>query len=135
MFLARRGFRVDVFERRPEPASDAVDTGRAYIIILIPRGQAALSELGIELPKSGHNVSQGTVRHARSGTVSVTKEPGNVTFSRAGLAQFLIDEAKRRYPDKIAFHFEAPCQAVDLDARTATFASVGASSAGAGWWL
>lgn len=45
MFLARQGFSVDVFERRPEPKQDAVDTGRAYIIILIPRGQAALKEV------------------------------------------------------------------------------------------
>lgn len=27
MFLARRGFAVDVYERRPEPSQDAVDTG------------------------------------------------------------------------------------------------------------
>jgi flavin-dependent dehydrogenase len=45
MFLARQGFAVDVYERRPEPKEDAVDTGRAYIIILIPRGQAALKEV------------------------------------------------------------------------------------------
>jgi 2-polyprenyl-6-methoxyphenol hydroxylase-like FAD-dependent oxidoreductase len=45
MFLARQGFAVDVYERRPEPKQDAVDTGRAYIIILIPRGQAALKEV------------------------------------------------------------------------------------------
>jgi kynurenine 3-monooxygenase len=37
---------VDVYERRPEPTQDAVDTGRAYIIILIPRGQKALNEVG-----------------------------------------------------------------------------------------
>lgn len=34
-----QGFSVDVFERRPEPKDDSVDLGRAYIIILIPRGQ------------------------------------------------------------------------------------------------
>jgi hypothetical protein len=36
---------LQVFERRPEPKADAVDTGRAYIIIVIPRGQAALKEV------------------------------------------------------------------------------------------
>jgi hypothetical protein len=36
---------VQVYERRPEPKLDAVDTGRAYIIIVIPRGQAALKEV------------------------------------------------------------------------------------------
>lgn len=37
---------LQVYERRPEPKLDAVDTGRAYIIIVIPRGQAALREVG-----------------------------------------------------------------------------------------
>jgi hypothetical protein len=36
---------LQVYERRPEPKNDAVDTGRAYIIIVIPRGQAALKEV------------------------------------------------------------------------------------------
>lgn len=36
---------AQVYERRPEPKSDTVDTGRAYIIIVIPRGQAALKEV------------------------------------------------------------------------------------------
>jgi hypothetical protein len=37
-------------------------------------------------------MSQGTVRHSKKGKVSVSRESGNVTWSRAGLAQFLIDE-------------------------------------------
>jgi kynurenine 3-monooxygenase len=36
---------TQVYEKRPEPNSDLVDTGRAYIIILIPRGRAALEEV------------------------------------------------------------------------------------------
>lgn len=51
MFLARQGFVVDVFERRPQPKEDEVDTGRAYIIILIPRGAAALKEVCVCLKK------------------------------------------------------------------------------------
>lgn len=121
MFLARRGFQVDVFERRPEPSQDAVDTGRAYIIILIPRGQKALQELGVPLPTEGHCMSQGSVRHSRAGKVSISREAGNVTFSRAGLAQFLIDQARSRYADRIKFHFNAHCSKVDLEGRVAEF--------------
>lgn len=36
---------VQVFEKRPDPEDDPVDPGRAYIIILIPRGQSALEEV------------------------------------------------------------------------------------------
>ena len=45
MYLAREGFSVDVFERRQPPEADKVDNGRAYIIILVPRGKAALEEV------------------------------------------------------------------------------------------
>ncbi|EFJ43553.1 flagellar-specific protein Ssa14 [Volvox carteri f. nagariensis] len=72
MFLARQGFRVDVYERRPEPRNDPVDTGRAYIIILIPRGQAALNELGIKLPADEHFKTLGTVSHNVKGKVRIT---------------------------------------------------------------
>eukprot|EP00955_Chlamydomonas_euryale_P073839 361865-Chlamydomonas_euryale.AAC.4 len=55
MYLAREGFEVDVYEKRAEPAKEGgVDNGRAYIIILIPRGKAALEELGVELPTDPH---------------------------------------------------------------------------------
>eukprot|EP00882_Tetradesmus_deserticola_P018045 GHRQ01019362.1.p1 GENE.GHRQ01019362.1~~GHRQ01019362.1.p1 ORF type:complete len:224 (+),score=55.99 GHRQ01019362.1:113-784(+) len=90
MFLARQGFAVDVHERRPEPKADAVDTGRAYIIILIPRGQAALQELGVPLPSQREFITKGTVRHSKQGKIGISREEGNVTFSRSGLAQYLI---------------------------------------------
>jgi ubiquitin carboxyl-terminal hydrolase 48 len=71
-----------VYERRPEPSEDQVDTGRAYIIILIPRGQAALQQLGVPLPDDPATVTLGTVTHNAKGKVRVSKESGNVTFSR-----------------------------------------------------
>lgn len=58
MYLARAGWTVDVHERRPEPAADKVDNGRAYIIILVPRGKAALEELGVKLPSDPHFLTQ-----------------------------------------------------------------------------
>ena len=49
--------------------------------------------------------------------VSVSREEGNVTFSRSGLAQFLINVARRRFPDKLSFSFEADCRGLDLAAK------------------
>ncbi|GIL95578.1 hypothetical protein Vretimale_1533 [Volvox reticuliferus] len=125
MFLAKQGFRVEVYERRPEPRNDPVDTGRAYIIILIPRGQAALKELGIKLPDDEHFKTLGTVSHNAKGKVRVSKEEGNVTFSRSGLAQWLIDTARRRYPGKINYYFQAAVEQIDLEAKTAVFVTTG----------
>eukprot|EP00798_Chlamydomonas_sp_ICE-L_P016017 gene16017-22155_t len=121
MYLADQGFTVDVYERRPEPRGDGVDTGRAYIIILIPRGQASLEQLGIKIPKEPEFLTKGTVRIDKKGKKTVVKEEGNVTFSRSDLAQFLIDTAKARHPGKIEFHFEADVEAVDFEKNEIAF--------------
>lgn len=123
MYLARQGFKVDVFEKRPEPNSDLVDTGRAYIIILIPRGRAALEEIGVDLPTDPHYLTQGTVRHSNKGKVSFTKEEGNITWSRADLAQYLIDQAKQKYPGQISFFFEKEVEGVDMKNKQVSFVS------------
>jgi kynurenine 3-monooxygenase len=128
MYLARRGFKVDVFEKRSEPVEDKVDTGRAYIIILIPRGKAALEELGVALPTDPHFLTAGSVRHSAKGKVSVVKEPGNITWSRSGLAQYLINAARMAYPASINFDFNADLDTVDLVGKTARFKSAASPS-------
>jgi hypothetical protein len=63
----------------------------------------------VALPQQQEFVTKGTVRHPKSGKVGISREEGNVTFSRSGLAQFLIDQARSLYPTAIRFHFEAAC--------------------------
>lgn len=46
-----------------------MDTGRAYIIILIPRGRAALQNIGVPLPEDPMMQTRGTVRHNNKGEV------------------------------------------------------------------
>jgi hypothetical protein len=79
--VGRRSALANPFQHPPPPPCPAC-----------PLPQKALTDLGISLPSEGHCVSQGSVRHSRTGKVSISRERGNVTFSRAGLAQFLIDE-------------------------------------------
>jgi kynurenine 3-monooxygenase len=123
MMLAAQGFRVDVYDKRPEPRDDAVDGGRAYVIIAIPRGRKVLDDLGVELtpeaeqalltPRPGGKKTPpqkqasaapaapppraGTVRHGADGKVTASREDGNVQLSRSALAQALIDAARDRY--------------------------------------
>ena len=49
------------------------------------------------------------MRHPKSGKIGISREEGNVTFSRSGLAQYLIDQARKLYPTSIRFHFNAAC--------------------------
>lgn len=50
-------FGPQVYEKRPEPQADLIDNGRAYIIILIPRGKAALEEVRADLRSSAKGSS------------------------------------------------------------------------------
>lgn len=61
------------------------------------------------LPSAREYITKGTVRHPKSGKIGISREEGNVTFSRSGLAQYLIDQARQQYPNSIRFHFEASC--------------------------
>ncbi len=53
----------------------------------------------------------------RSPQVRVSKEEGNVTFSRSGLAQWLIDTARKRYPGRINYYFQAAADKIDLQSK------------------
>jgi ubiquitin carboxyl-terminal hydrolase 48 len=120
MMLAAQGFTVDVYDRRPEPRDDAVDVGRAYVIIAIPRGRKVLDDLGVALTPEAEQAllvrpaaaaakaaadpssslpppRAGTVRHSADGKVTASREDGNVQLSRSALAQALIDAARERY--------------------------------------
>lgn len=45
--LARRGYRVDVYERRPDPRGERIDFGRSINLALSARGAHALSRVGL----------------------------------------------------------------------------------------
>jgi hypothetical protein len=66
-------------------------------------------QLGVPLPSAREYITKGTVRHPKSGKIGISREEGNVTFSRSGLAQYLIDQARQQYPSSIRFHFGASC--------------------------
>jgi hypothetical protein len=63
----------------------------------------------VALPDEPAFITKGTVRHPPSGKVGISREAGNVCFSRSGLAQFLIDAARSAFPEAITFHFQAAC--------------------------
>jgi hypothetical protein len=47
-------------------------------------------QLGVPLPSQREFITKGTVRHDRKGKIGISREEGNVTFSRSSLAQYLI---------------------------------------------
>jgi kynurenine 3-monooxygenase len=120
IYLARVGYRVEIFERRDDPRRGEVGRGRSINLAISTRGLAALRGVGLEeqilemaVPMRGrliHSVDQGT-RYQPYGT-----ETGQAinSVSRLGLNIMLIDQAERE--SGVTLHFGSRCVDVDLDA-------------------
>lgn len=121
IFLARRGFRVDLIERRPDPRLHDSERGRSINMALSERGLHALRAVGLEsevnelcIPMYGRGV------HAQDGTFSRQPygRPGQHinSISRRDLNIALLNAAALE--PTITMHFDARVERVDLDTRT-----------------
>lgn len=70
ILLAKRGYAVEVFERRPQPKSDPIDLRRTYIIALSDRGLKAMRAAGVRIPED--SPYKGFVRHLQGGKIQVS---------------------------------------------------------------
>jgi kynurenine 3-monooxygenase len=123
IYLARRGYDVQLFELRGDLRRENVDAGKSIKLTLAERGLAALTELGLAddvknricVPLRGRAV------HGTDGTVVYQpygKDEHEVihSFSRTDLNSVLLDHAET-YPN-IKIHFHQRC--VDIEKETAT---------------
>lgn len=121
--LADLGYRVDLYERRPDPRRAGADSGRSINLALSTRGLAALHEIGLEsevmrlaIPMRGrmiHPVS-GELAYQQYG---VTGREAINSISRSGLNMALLDAAERRPGVRIVFNQR--CVNVDFERRIA----------------
>lgn len=123
-YLAKRGHRVSVYERRPDARSAGYVGGRSINLALSSRGWAALEKIGlrekiekISLPMSGrmvHNID-GTTAYIPYG-----KEGQAIySVSRGDLNIELINEAERS--PRVKFFFDEICSHIDFDKNTLQF--------------
>ncbi|DBA72080.1 TPA: hypothetical protein ACH3X2_010809 [Trebouxia sp. C0005] len=117
ILLSKRGYSVEVYERRPQPKHDPIDLKRTYIIALSERGLKAMRAAGVCIPSDAPY--KGFVRHLKGGKIQVSPAEGNVSLERAELAQHLISEAKRLAPS-VKYHFQQGLHSVKFDRREAT---------------
>lgn len=119
LYLARRGHKVDLYERRPDLRTTVVDGGRSINLALSDRGWRALKGIGIE-----EEVRKVAIPMRRR---VMHDEQGNLTFqpygkegqaiysvSRGGLNVALMNLSEPN-PD-ITFHFSR--QAMDVNLRS-----------------
>ena len=129
-YFGRRGYDVELYERRADPREGNLVGGRSINLALSTRGIHALQQLGIADEVLRHAIPMpGRMIHDRSGELHFSpydRDPRNHinSIGRAALNTTVI-EAALRYPNVRVF-FNHRCSAVDLDSATAHLESVSA---------
>jgi kynurenine 3-monooxygenase len=122
-YLGRRGYDVDLYERRADPREGNIVGGRSINLAVSTRGIHALEQLGIADEVLRHAIPmRGRMIHDKSGGLhfapyDVDPKKCINSIGRAALNTTVI-EAAQRYPN-VRVHFNQRCTNVDLDSATA----------------
>ncbi|HEY0340859.1 MAG TPA: NAD(P)/FAD-dependent oxidoreductase [Steroidobacteraceae bacterium] len=123
--LARRGFRITLYDRRPDPRKSDAEGGRSINLALAARGIRALERAGVMdrvrpllIPMRGrlvHDASGSTALHPYG------QREHEVIYSvgRAALNRVLIEEAARH--DTVELRFEETCIAATPERNVLRF--------------
>jgi kynurenine 3-monooxygenase len=134
-YLGRRGYDVDLYERRADPREGNIVGGRSINLALSTRGIYALEQLGIADEVLRHAIPmRGRMIHDKSGALHFSpydRDPNKFinSIGRAALNTTVI-EAAQRYPN-VRVHFNHRCTDVDLDSATANLVPSGAEAVAA----
>src|SRR3954463_9428795 len=126
-YLGRRGYDVDLYERRADPREGNTVGGRSINLALSTRGIHALEQAGIADEVLKHAIPmRGRMIHEKSGALHFSpydRDPNKYinSIGRAALNTTVI-EAALRHPS-VRVHFNHQCTDVDPDAVVAHFES------------
>ena len=119
IYMARRGYQVEVFERRPDLRRGDVPAGRSINLALANRGISALDEIGLMGKVKPLLIAMaGRMLHDESSALHFLpygNKPDEVIYSvsRGGLNGLLLDAAEST--GRVTIQFGRSCRAVDLD--------------------
>jgi len=125
IYLARRGFAVDIFEARGDMRLEETAAGRSINLALSDRGIAALREVGMDEYMLAEAVPmRGRMVHSTAGEMKLLPYSGRDgeyinSVSRAGLNIALMNEAEKH--GNVNFHFHRRCVDLDVDSGGAIF--------------
>lgn len=115
VLLARRGFAIDLYDRRPDPRRAQSEHGRSINLALAARGMAALEHAGmLERVRPLLIPMQGRMIHSLVGETQLQpygqrKEEVIYSVSRADLNRVLIEEAAQH--PRVRLRFRQTCLA------------------------
>lgn len=125
LLLAQKGFKVELFERRPDMRKEEISAGRSINLNLSCRGIEGLKRVGVMDEVSRELIPmRGRMMHSKEGELTYQpygKDPsefGN-SVSRAGLNMILLDKAEATGNVSITFNMKAV--EVDYENNIITF--------------
>lgn len=127
LFLAKRGFKVDLYERRGDIRTMEQAEGRSINLALSTRGREALREVGLEGVVLEHALPMyARMIHSKSGSLSTqlygTKGQCIYSVDRLNLNKLLLEQAGSN-PD-VTLNFHHQLVRADLVSRKLTFLKV-----------
>lgn len=128
-YLGRRGYRVDVYERRPDPRAASPERGRSINLALSERGLDALRRIGlVDTVMAPALPMHGRIMHGLDGSItyqsySATGELAINSIGRAALNATLLDAAEAT--TGVHLHFETPAVGYDVATGTLTVEHAG----------
>ena len=128
VYLAKAGYEVEVYERRPDPRKGKGAAGRSINLAISTRGISAMERAGLAREVLRVAVPmQGRMIHGRDGTLAFQRygtEPGQALYSlsRGGLNQVLL-ECAEKLPG-VRVEFGKRCTGLDLESASARFEDI-----------
>lgn len=121
IYLAQKGYSVQVFERRSDPRGTETERGRSINLALSERGWRALEEVGMaETIRKQAIPMRGRMIHDLEGKLNFQaygkEDQAIYSVSRRNLNLSLIQKAAS-FPN-VEFHFETRCNDIDLRQKT-----------------
>lgn len=124
IYLAKRGYKVEVYEKRPDQRKAEILAGKSINLALSDRGWKALEGVGIadEIRKMAIPM-KGRLMHSVGGELTFQPygKEGQAIYSvsRGGLNQKLMNIAEPF--ENIDYFFNMKCKAVNLEKNSVTF--------------
>ena len=122
IFLARRGFSVEVLERRPDMRKHAISAGRSINLAISTRGINALKKLNLDQEILRYAIPmKGRMVHSQTGELNFqpygTEESDYInSISRATLNKVLMDQAEST--GLVTFRFNTKVSGIEFDTTT-----------------
>jgi len=126
-YLSKRGYKVSVYERRPDMRTAGYIGGRSINLALSHRGWKALKEIGLNAPVNEIAIPmKGRMIHDLNGTTNLIpygkEDQAIYSVSRGELNKLMVVEAEK-FKD-VSFYFDKRCAAIDFEKNIAAFEDV-----------